>query len=257
MKRKKFEAYNASNTTETQIRMGSYLEYVMNPTGTPHCPFIRKIVDGGKFYFAESMTVVKNRQVLEKLIEELVAEHERVADPMAIIAYVLLHPAMESPAMAVLLAGLRSQIRTSIIRRGYTIAFTHPDNQTGSHSASVYAQKYSLDEPLWVSQVPILMVRKLHKMDKPFMRTKETQEAFIHVFPEISFNTIENFRGTDDSIYVYQIEKHFKGEKINRIVQLTSEMIQVNHEYGFSVFLFDPSGELRWDYTIPIGFLLW
>ncbi len=257
MKTKRFDVYDMSSNSEIQVRVGNYLEYIMNPNGTARCPFIRKIVTEGKFYFSESTSVINNATILEALVEELIIKLESIGDPMAICAYVMLHPAMSSPAVAKHLLQLRSHIRVAVISRGYTVAFTHPFNDTGSHSASVHAQKFSSDEPLWLSQIPLLMIRKLHKKDKPFMRTTETQNAFLQVFPDEQFHNIENFLGPDDSLYVYQIEKHFRGEKLHRIVQLNKSMIQVNHEYGFSIFLLDEASVLTWDYTIPFGFFMW
>jgi hypothetical protein len=68
----------------------------------------------------------------------------------------------------------RQALRLELIAAGLTIAWTHPKNPIGTHT-----DRDKPAEPLWVSDIPLLMLRNLDKGDEPFMLSADSKKAFV------------------------------------------------------------------------------
>lgn len=68
----------------------------------------------------------------------------------------------------------RQKMRLELIAAGLTIAWTHPKNPIGTHT-----DRDKPAEPLWVSDIPLLMLRNLDKGDEPFMLSADSKKAFV------------------------------------------------------------------------------
>ncbi|BCO84660.1 hypothetical protein MINTM011_29950 [Mycobacterium paraintracellulare] len=68
----------------------------------------------------------------------------------------------------------RQKMRLELIAAGLTIAWTHPKNPLGTHT-----DRDKPVEPLWVSDIPLLMLRNLDKGDEPFMVSADSKTAFV------------------------------------------------------------------------------
>ncbi|HCQ8895536.1 TPA: hypothetical protein OMI21_004495, partial [Escherichia coli] len=68
----------------------------------------------------------------------------------------------------------RQKMRLELIAAGLTIAWTHPKNPIGTHT-----DRDKPVEPLWVSDIPLLMLRNLDKGDEPFMLSADSKRAFV------------------------------------------------------------------------------
>ena len=95
------------------------------------------------------------------------------SDRFAVACVVYGNPQNYSIETAKRVETYRQHYRLNFIESGLTIAWTHPKNELGTHT-----NKEKPNYPLWVSEVPMLMVRSLDKGDEPFMISDEAKKAF-------------------------------------------------------------------------------
>jgi hypothetical protein len=170
------------NFTELNQNIGSYTEYVreyleflINGDGKKaHCPFTKNMLLKKKFYYDVSERILLYEEFCLAInqMKDFIQEKN---DRYTVAGIVYADNLNFSSEMATMVEKFRQKHRVDFINNGLTIAWTHPKNRIGTHT-----NKDKPDYPLWVSKVPILMVRNLDKGDEPFMLTEETKRAFAN-----------------------------------------------------------------------------
>ncbi len=154
--------------------INSYLDSLVAGDGKKsYCPFVKRMQAKDLFFYDISQALLIKEEFLSALAE-MEAFLTKVADPLAVVSLIYVRPENYDPGLAQEMERLRQAERTRFIRQGLTIAWTHPANPMGTHTdrAKPYAS-------LWISDVPMLLLRRLHQGDEPFMLTMEQKKAFI------------------------------------------------------------------------------
>lgn len=151
----------------------SYLQFLVDGDGkTPHCPFTKGMMLKKQFYYDVSNSIISEEEFCSAL-DQMKLFIEMKSDRFAVAGVVYANSANFTLEVAEQAEKYRQKHRLYLIKNGLTTAWTHPRNSLGTHT-----NKDKPNDPLWVSEVPMLMVRSLDKGDEPFMVTPQSKEAF-------------------------------------------------------------------------------
>ncbi len=152
----------------------SYLDFLVRGDGEKaHCPFTKKMLDKRMFYYC----VNQNLLSYEEFVLALNAMQTFLAgikDRFAVVGVVYPHADNCTQQVSERVENFRQRHRVNLIASGRTTAWTHPCNKLGTHT-----DKHKTEYPLWVSEIPILMLRSLDAGDESFMLTEETKKSFV------------------------------------------------------------------------------
>ena len=151
-----------------------YLDYLVRGDGRQaHCPFTETMLKKREFYYDTSDLILDEEEFF-RAIAELREFHASHRDRYSVVGVAYQNPENFLPAVAADGEVWRQKLRLELIAAGLTIAWTHPRNPLGTHT-----DRTKPTEPLWVSDIPLLMLRNLDKGDEPFMLSADSKKAFV------------------------------------------------------------------------------
>lgn len=169
------------NFTELNENIGGYTEYIREyldflvegDDKKAHCPFTSKMLHKKLFYYDVSDKLLSYDEFHEAIsqLSSFILDKD---DRLAVAGIVYANKVNYSSEAAIQIEEFRQKIRIDLISNSLTTAWTHPQNPVGTHT-----DKEKPNYPLWVSKVPLLMVRYLDKGDEPFMLTEDVKTAFV------------------------------------------------------------------------------
>jgi hypothetical protein len=151
-----------------------YLDFLVEGDGhKAHCPFTDTMLKKRQFYYDIS-DLLLDEEEFSRTIAELREFHTRHSDRYLVVGVAYQHRDNFLEAIATKGEVWRQGLRLELIAAGRTIAWTHPKNPIGTHT-----DRDKPADPLWVSDVPLLMLRNLDKGDEPFMVNADSKKAFV------------------------------------------------------------------------------
>lgn len=151
-----------------------YLDFLVRGDGRKaHCPFTETMLERRQFYYDTSDLLLHEEEFF-RTIAELREFHARHSDRYLVVGVAYLNEENFLKAVAAKGEVWRQNMRLELIAAGLTIAWTHPKNPIGTHT-----DRDKPAEPLWVSDIPLLMLRNLDKGDEPFMLSADSKTAFV------------------------------------------------------------------------------
>ncbi len=170
-------------------RIFNYLMEVKIGDGQkPYCPFVKIIEKSNGYYFKCFSLEELDRSFHElergfKSISPNSTQSNQKPDPLTMIAAFPEQKAMGAD-FCKLLEQKRDDLRLSFLVQGLMVAHMHPFHSLGSAKEA----SNLVDEELYVSSIPLLMVRRMHKEDIVFMHTKDELSAYYSFFPKEIFS---------------------------------------------------------------------
>lgn len=151
-----------------------YLDFLVQGDGRKaHCPFTQTMLEKRQFYYDIS-DLHLNEEEFIRAIAGMREFHARHSDRYLVVGVAYQNQQNFLEAVAAEGEVWRQKMRLELIAAGLTIAWTHPRNPIGTHT-----DRDKPIEPLWVSDVPLLMLRNLDKGDEPFMLSDDSKRAFV------------------------------------------------------------------------------
>lgn len=151
-----------------------YFDFLVEGDGRKaHCPFTETMLTKRQFYY-DTSDLLLDREEFFRAITELREFHTRHSDRYVVVGVAYQHRENFVEAVATKGEVWRQELRLDLIAAGRTIAWTHPKNPIGTHT-----DRDKPADPLWVSEIPLLMLRNLDKGDGPFMVNAESKRAFV------------------------------------------------------------------------------
>jgi hypothetical protein len=162
------------HTDDCVMVIQKYLDFLVQGDGRrAHCPFTRTMLEKRQFYYDTSDSVLDKDEFF-RAIAEMHEFHSRQSDRYLVVGVAYQNEKNFSEAVAAEGEIWRQEMRLDLIAAGLTIAWTHPRNPIGTHT-----DRDKPSEPLWVSDIPLLMLRNLDKGDEPFMLSADSKRAFV------------------------------------------------------------------------------
>lgn len=151
-----------------------YLDFLVRGDGRKaHCPFTGTMLEKRQFFYDTSDLLLDEEEFV-RTIAELRDFHARRPDRYLVVGVAYQNRENFLEAVAAEGEVWRQKMRLELISAGLTIAWTHPRNPIGTHT-----DRDKPAEPLWVSDIPLLMLRNLDKGDEPFMLSADSKTAFV------------------------------------------------------------------------------
>jgi len=177
-----------------------YLDFLVEGDGRKaHCPFTETMLTKRQFYYDTSDLVLDEEEFCRAIVE-MREFHTKHSDRYLVVGVAYQNRENFLKSVADNGEVWRQNSRLELIAAGRTIAWTHPKNPIGTHT-----DRDKPADPLWVSEVPLLMLRNLDKGDEPFMVSADSQRAFVlgMRYHEIIPMTVRPAMGP-------QLEPHYK-----------------------------------------------
>jgi hypothetical protein len=151
-----------------------YLDFLVQGDGRKaHCPFTKTMLEKRQFFYDTSDLLLDEEEFV-RAITEMREFHARQPDRYLVVGVAYQNEENFFEAIAADGEVWRQNMRLELIAAGLTIAWTHPRNPIGTHT-----DRDKPADPLWVSDVPLLMLRNLDKGDEPFMLSADSKKAFV------------------------------------------------------------------------------
>ena len=173
MKKFKLISSDSASIDALEEKILEYLNFLIVGDGKrAHCPFVKNMMKKKKFFYRRSNELLNKKEVTRGLLE---MDQLSLMDSDRYAVFCIVYEEIRNydAGFSRMVEECRQEKRLEYIRKGTTIAWTHPENHPGTHT-----NKDKGDYPLWISKAPMLMLRKLDKGDEPFMISKEAQDAF-------------------------------------------------------------------------------
>ena len=162
------------HTDDCVMVIQQYLDFLVQGDGRKaHCPFTRTMLEKRLFYY-DTSDLLLHKEEFFRAIAEMRAFHASQSDAYSVVGVAYRNEGNFLEAVAVEGEVWRQEMRLELIAAGLTIAWTHPRNPIGTHT-----DRDKPAEPLWVSDIPLLMLRNLDKGDEPFMISADSKRAFV------------------------------------------------------------------------------
>ncbi len=178
--------------THVLRRVYEYIEQVEIGDGKKsYCPFVRMIhKKNGYFvqvfsnYALHAGGVIEELERAFKVRSPKKTQSGQYPDPVTIVA-AFPEDHASSAEFCHFLEQTRNEWRQHFLDQGLMIAYMHPFHVLGS--AKEGSEENS--EKLYVAQIPLLMVRRMHKEDHVFMHTAEEIAAYEKYFGKVKKNS--------------------------------------------------------------------
>lgn len=174
------------------LRAHQYLIQVRIGDGNKsYCPFVKFIEKENGYYlkcFHKKLSEKYLRNVALELFQRFKSistsktEFNQKVDPTTTVAILTNKQALSDDSHE-LIVKIREELRLSFLEEGLMIANMHPVHSPGGLG------KRGIENPdaaLYVADIPLLMVRRMHKEDYVFMRTPAEKSAYTKYFGEIA-----------------------------------------------------------------------
>lgn len=164
----------SQHTDDCVPMIQKYLDFLVQGDGKKaHCPFTSRMLRQRQFYYVTS-DLLLDRAEFSRAIAAMREFHRSQPDHLLVVGVAYLNEKNFSHKVAADGEAWRQEIRPELISSGLTTAWTHPRNPIGTHT-----DRDKPADPLWVSDIPLLMLRNLDKGDEPFMLSDESKRAFV------------------------------------------------------------------------------
>jgi hypothetical protein len=176
MKRRSDYAFTelSHHTDDCVTVIQKYLDFLVQGDGRrAHCPFTETMLEKRQFYY-DTSDLLLDKEEFFRTVAELREFHARQPDRYLVVGVAYQNEKNFLEAIAAKGEAWRQEMRLELIATGLTIAWTHPKNPIGTHT-----DRDKPAEPLWVSDIPLLMLRNLDKGDEPFMLSADSKRAFV------------------------------------------------------------------------------
>ena len=167
------------------FRTRKYLHHVLAGDGSrPYCPFVELIEENNGYHirnFPEHPSGIGFDVIVNilgarfKLLSPRETYRNQPVDITTVVA-AFAHPYAMSEEFCSQIDEARNHYRQDFLDQGLMIAQMHPHHQLGG------VGKKSSDDPLYVSGIPLLMVRRMHQPDNVFMKLPREIEAYMKYF---------------------------------------------------------------------------
>ena len=172
----------------TLLRTRAYVYAVLKGSGRkPYCPIVSMVEEANAYrvrIFSDSpddidFSIVLD--ILEAKYRELSPAPTYARQPLDLTTVVAAfsHLQTNDEAFCRVLAEVHTAHRFRFIRQGLMIAYMHPHHSLGS--SSLKRQKAG-SEPLYLSAIPLIVIRRMIPADDRFMRTEEEKRAYAQFF---------------------------------------------------------------------------
>ncbi len=174
------------------FRAHNYINQVKDGDGKQsYCPFVRLIEKQNGYYLKcyhkalkENYLTNVSKELLQKFIS--LSPNQTVinqkVDTTTVVAVLTDRKATTQESLSLIIQ-IRDKVRLSFLEQGLMIAYMHPIHELGG----VGKRGSTLPEtPMYVAEIPLLMVRRMHKEDYVFMNTEAEKEAYKKYFGVIS-----------------------------------------------------------------------
>lgn len=182
---------NLERTFETDIpafvRTANYLRAVKEGDGKPYCPFVELIERNNDYFIiniGKDFEPIKFEKVIDILEYEFRALSPRETytsqpvDTTTVVA-AFSEPNAMSQDFCHGLDEVRNHFRQRFLDQGLMIAQMQPYHPFGGVS------KRKSNGPLYVSEIPLLMVRRMHQPDHVFMKLPQEKIAYSRYFGDV------------------------------------------------------------------------
>lgn len=164
----------SQHTDDCVAVIQKYLDFLVQGDGRrAHCPFTGMMLEKRQFYYDISDLPLHKNEFFQA-IAEMREFHARQPDRYLVVGVAYLNERNFLETVAAEGEVWRQEMRLDLISAGLTIAWTHPKNPIGTHT-----DRDKPAEPLWVSDIPLLMLRNLDRGDEPFMLSADSKRAFV------------------------------------------------------------------------------
>lgn len=176
---------------DTGSPIGDAYEYLHSVStgknGRPYCPFVGSIEKNNSYYIKEYDLCPTPMSVQETVIEmvDILVHISGHAVPLnktdlTSIVGVFSHEYAQTAEAFSLMSGVHETLRPEIIKRGMMLACVHRLHEIGGRPESKHP-----DEPMFVSKIPLLILRRINKYDSVFMKTDADKKVFSSFFGSI------------------------------------------------------------------------
>ncbi len=169
---------------ETVRRIRSYLSHVLIGDGTrPFCPFVRAIEEHNGYFFhifsrpvSESILTAAIEK-LEHAFKQLSPNETYMRQPVDYINVIAAfsHASAMDESSCKMIETARNNARERFLEQGLMLAHMTPHHRLGNRDAEG-------TEPLYVSQIPVLIVRRMHEPDHVFMKSDREKAIYAGYF---------------------------------------------------------------------------
>ena len=171
--------------TGASALLAAYLLHVAGGGDQPPlCPFVKAVHYGDGYwvrYYAQRCDHLVFRHVVNQLVEAFCdqspdethfAQSVDITTTVAVFTTYLDEDPEERVRLQIAIARARNRFRLEVLQRGLMLAHMMPlhDDPKGGGQ--------------YVSGIPVLMVRRMHRQDHVFMNTEAEKAAYATYFPE-------------------------------------------------------------------------
>ncbi|GEM_PF-4138214 len=173
---------------EAIVGVRAYLSFVLNGphgNGKPsYCPFVEKVERLNGYH----VSVYRNSDgaKLGEITAELLSNYQKISGLIGIAAagnYAVLigafsHPSAKEKEFCEKLEQLHAQRKGEFREKGLMLGVMHPHHPPGGRNGGT--------APMFISPVPIMVVRKMHVSDSVFMQTAKDRAVHARLFDKLS-----------------------------------------------------------------------
>lgn len=182
-----------ASISPTVIRTRNYISTVLTGDGKrPHCPFVETIETKNGYYilpYEQPPEGINFPEIIEQLNDKFrtlsptkTTQNQPVDVTTVIGAFG--HEDAMNESFCKNLEAQRNEHRLEFLQQGLMLAHMHPFHSVGSNSSR---RETKGEDPLYVSKIPLLMVRRMHQPDHVFMKTSEEKAVYAKYFGPMPF----------------------------------------------------------------------
>lgn len=180
--------FTLNDSKNSFFRAYDYITRVKDGDGKQsYCPFVR-LIEKQNGYYLKSYHKTLEEGYLTNISTELLQKFvtlsprkttiDQKVDTTTVVAVLMNRKATTEESLSLMIQ-VRDKVRLSFLEQGLMIAYMHPIHELGG----VGKRGSTLPEtPMYVAEIPLLMVRRMHKEDYVFMHTESEKEAYAKYF---------------------------------------------------------------------------
>ena len=164
-----------------------YVSYISGSAGKTHCPFVKGIEENNGYFvrvfrkddtmgyaFSAAVSALDSFAGIKNDAEFAMKENGAY-QISAIAAFAA--PGAQGKHFHSTMQAVDAYFRLTFMERGMMLGIMGPHHQPGGRKGGT--------EPLFISQLPLLIVRKMHASDRVFLRNQQEKQAYEKFFGKI------------------------------------------------------------------------
>lgn len=174
-------------------RAYKYFEHVETGDGKrPFCPFVKMVSDSNGYHVRictespaddDLLSIMEGMKSMFHKISPALTHKDQPVDTTT-IAVVFSAPEADSEVFFQTFARITAARKEYFCSHGLMMGYMHPFHSFGGTTKR--GQGEMKESPLYVSGVPLLMLRRMHRQDFAFMGTDKLKEIYKGFFPDVS-----------------------------------------------------------------------